>query len=490
MKAIKKIFSLFAVIVMLYVCCNTISASTITVKPPVGTDANAENTYNLYKIFDATVSGDAVSYTLPNNVTDPPSGFSVDSAGNVKLTRTTGTLTELTEEEISGIKTYVTTNADKLTHLTRTVKGTTNAEFDDLGAGYYYITTTTGTFVMVKTNNADVTIQDKNTVPELTKEITNASGSITDKNGNIINPNQSDELGKNAIAQVGTEVSFESIIAVGKGMKSYVFHDTMDAGLSLNTSSIEVTYSAKPAGYTEATPVTSKVEGKDTITIEFYDGLAEGTTITITYKAVVTNQALTILPEKNTAYVEYGNGPTHGKTPEQITNTYSAKISVIKKDGKNTEADTDDSGLSGAKFKLYKLDGTTKKYYKLNVADTNNPASITWVETGGDEHESLSDGSVPVFIGLNDGTYYLEESFTPAGYNTAADVEVTITGYDYTAANLEQEKTVINNKGSVLPTTGGIGTTIFHIAGAGLAIGAAVLLISKKRMNNNWFLDD
>ena len=157
------------------------------------------------------------------------------------MTRTTGDLTQLTDEEIAGIKAYITANENKLAKVTETVTGRNVASFDNLAVGYYYIETTVGTLVTVDTAKTTLNLNDKNSIPGLTKEITAASGTITDKDGHSIDPATADELGKAAIGQIGTYVSYESVITVAKGMKSYVFHDTMDTGLALDTESIVVT---------------------------------------------------------------------------------------------------------------------------------------------------------------------------------------------------------------------------------------------------------
>jgi len=88
-----------------------------------------------------------------------------------------------------------------------------------------------------------------------------------------------------------------------------------------------------------------------------------------------------------------------------------------------------------------------------------------------------------LFKGLADGTYTLEESTVPSGYNKAADQTITIAKDDYTAANLEQTAEVINLSGSELPSTGGIGTTMFYVIGAILVIGAGVVLVTRRRMS-------
>ena len=148
--------------------------------------------------------------------------------------------------------------------------------------------------------------------------------------------------------------------------------------------------------------------------------------------------------------------------------------------------------MAGAGFVIK---DSTGAYYKLNAATDTAPASITWytlaegetlaqaIEAGKvTEYTSDAQGAVTAFTGLKDGTYTLVESTTPAGYNTAADYDFTISGTDYTTTNLEQSTTVVNESGTELPSTGGIGTTMFYIVGSVLVIGAAVVLISKRRM--------
>ena len=472
----KKILALVLALVMVLAVAAA-SASTITITPPTGTDANAENTYNIYKIFDAVVNADdatKVSYKLLDGIDEAPAGFTADTARNVSYTGS-GNGTDLTPEDIEAIKQYIADNNIPVAHDAVTVKGTATASFGDLDAGYYFIDTTTGTLVSIKTNNEALNLADKNSVPSLDKRITNASGTVSIDDVDTTN---FDEAGLKAIAEVGTNVEFTVPITVGKGMLDYVLHDKMSTGLSLNADSVSISYSAKPDDYTDATIKTgTDADEGDDLTIEFADGLAEGTVITVTYTAKVTNEALTITPEKNTAKVEYGNGPKTGFTPPKQTETYSAKIGVLKLDGTNGDAP-----LPGAGFKLYKLDGTTKLYYAYNATSK----TVSWgAEDDGDERITGNDGTIDPFLGLNDGTYYLKESTVPDGYNAPeSDTEVIILGDDYTANNLEQVKTVRNNQGTVLPSTGGIGTTIFYIVGGLLVIGAAVILVARRKSHD------
>ena len=112
-------------------------------------------------------------------------------------------------------------------------------------------------------------------------------------------------------------------------------------------------------------------------------------------------------------------------------------------------------------------------------------ASVSWVEDIKDATEYVSDseGVVPAFTGLANGTYTVIENTVPEGYNKAEDSTFTIEEHDYTDENLNQKATVINKAGIILPHTGGIGTTIFNVIGTILVIGAGVMLVARRRMN-------
>ena len=204
-------------------------------------------------------------------------------------------------------------------------------------------------------------------------------------------------------------------------------------------------------------------------------------TLYFVYSATVTNDALTTSPENNTAWLDYGHEPGQNHTPKITVHVYSAKITVEKKDGAGQP-------LSGAKFKLKNADGN---YYKLETV--NNKPVVSWVaEASAPEVEAVAVGNPAtayeaVFKGLPAGTYTLIETTVPEGYNKAADQNFTIkpaTSTDndvFLAANLEQEATVVNNQGSELPSTGGIGTTIFYVAGIVLVLGAAAIIIARRK---------
>ncbi len=449
MKKMKKIFALLIAMVMVLGMSTMVFAAgtgSITITPPSDVDTDATITYNVYKVFDADGNGTAISYKLVSGKTTAPAGFTVDSAGNVSYSGT-GTDGQLTQADIDAIAAYV---ADDDPVATVTSTDGANAVATNLPNGYYYITTTTGTVVTIDSTNPNAKVEDKNIVPGVDKTITGASSL--------------DENGKKALAQVGTVVDYKAEITVGKGQKGYVFKDTMGTGLSYVANSLTV------AGMTADKDYTLSVSGQN-ITVTFKDDaikdLAQNSKITVTYKATVTSDALTVNAAKNTATISYGNNSEFTSEPSE-TEVYNAKFTVTKKDG-------NDQPLADAGFVIKNADN---KYYKLDNG------VVTWVDTidAADEHKSDAEGAVPAFTGLANGTYTLIEKTVPAGYNKAADSTFTVAEHDYTTDNLEQKAEVVNNSGSELPSTGGIGTTMFYIVGSVLVIGAAVVLISKRRM--------
>ena len=212
----------------------------------------------------------------------------------------------------------------------------------------------------------------------------------------------------------------------------------------------------------------------------------------------------------NEVYLEYSNNPNGtgtGKTLEDKVIVFTYELDVNKVDGNNV-----DKKLPGAKFKLLNSDQT--KYAQVDA----NSKLIGWTndETTATELESDVNGLFKV-IGLDDGTYFLKETLAPSGYNTLAEpiklvisantnngqlgsgntteletISVTV-GNDPSASGATTvgnsatgtvNITVKNNRGTTLPGTGGIGTTIFYVIGGGLMVAAAILLITKKRMEN------
>lgn len=470
----KKFLALLLALVMVMGLATTASAYTITVEdgvtgsasitvtlPTTEDGATANNTYKIYKVFDAvpTADGKNISYTLVSGKDTAPAGFAVDNAGNVTYAGTS-TNGALTDDDITAIAGYVTEN-DLVATVTTTA---TDKSFTVTGLpyGYYYITTTTGTVVTVDSTTPNATVSDKNKVPTSDKKITGA--------------NSVDEDGKKALAQIGTEVTFTGYVTVGSGTRNYVYHDTMSNGLEF-AGTVTVKVGGETVAATNYTLKTADING-ETFNVAFkndyIEDLDNGTVIEIIYKAVITDAAVTNDPEKNTAYLSYGETGSVNKTPISETEVYNAKITVTKKDGEG-------KALEGAGFVIKNAAG---KYYKYTPATDTTDAKVEWVAdiAQATEYKSDAEGKVPAFVGLANGTYTLIEKTVPTGYNKAADIDFTVKEHDYTVKNLEQTAEVVNKAGAVLPSTGGMGTTMFYIFGGTMMMAAVVLLVTKKRM--------
>ena len=495
MKHMKKMMALALAMVMVLAMGTTVFAAalptgtagadkTITITPPSGVAADAENTYTVYKVFNATTDGTNIAYKSLDGTA--PAGFVVDIDNNVYLgtatdaaTGATGeiqitvaggakkyivpsTAAELTAEQIAAIAAYT----GKVEVGTVTITGTTATTVTVPDYGYYYITTSTGTVVTIDSTHKSAAVQDKNTVPGLDKTITNTDKTTAGMAGTI------DADGKKALAELGKDVEYTATITVGKGAKGYEFHDKMGSGLTFKGND-NVTVTASPAvtGITgDWYTIKDTPDSGDTLTITFADGIAENTVITIKYVGTVNSDALTVDTGKNTARVDYGDENSNNHTPDSETNVYNAKFTVTKKDGKNQP-------LEGAGFVVKNADN---KYYK------KEGTVVSWVTDidQATEYTSNASGAVESFTGLVDGTYTLVEKTVPSGYNKAADSTFTIAASDYTSDNLVQTAEVINNSGAELPSTGGIGTVIFYVLGSILVIGSAIVLISRRRMEN------
>lgn len=462
------------------------AVKTITITKPEGITQDA--VYEVYKVFDATQNGEsgdtaAISYRLLSGVTEAPDGFTVDDAGNVYLGTTSSTATGAAGEiavRVNGEAVYITPQTDELTQTQinaiasyagkELIGKVTVTEDEDCKTvtvsdyGYYYITTSTGTCVTVDSTNPNADVEDKNTPAPAPEKIITSADSL-------------DAAGKKALAEVGTTVCFSVTLEKVKGAVNYVFHDVMSAGLEYQDD-VAVKIGDKEIKASETVNTTADGE---TFTVRADDqslaltfdndwlaDLDDSTEITVTYSAIVTGDALSTDPANNTAKLDYGNGYT---TDSDTVEVYNGKFTVKKQDEK-------EKPLAGAGFVVAKNDGSALVYYKL--AD----GVVTWVKSIDDatEYTSNAEGEVTSFTGLADGTYTLIEKTVPAGYNKAEDTEFTIKASDYEASNLEQSATVTNNIGVELPTTGGIGTTIFYLIGSILVIGAGIVLVAKRRM--------
>ncbi len=471
MKHARKLASLLLALVMVFALATTAFAAETVTTPTTGT-ITVENpvkgrTYTAYKIFDVVYDTKGhYSYTIDSN--NEWYGTVSDYARNA----THG----LTLTPVNGGDTYVVTTNDGFSApdfadaLKADVNGKAGktlsvadgkATVTGLDLGYYFVTSSTGALCNLTTTNPTVTIHDKNDMPFEKKD---------DK----------------VSAEVGETVNYtiKGKVPDYTGFTTYTYKvtDTMSEGLTFKKD-VKVTVGGTDV--TAACTITYDVDNnanKFTVSIPVKK-YTIGAEIEVTYSALVNENAVAKI-SKNSATLTYSNNPSEGteKTTTPVEETvYSSKIVIDKYEKGSTT-----TKLEGAEFVLYKEvtpeGGTTatKQYYKWNEENKK----VEWVENMADATVvTTNDKGEATFNGLADGTYYLVETKAPAGYNPLEEpVQVEVKGGS-TEADLSVTANVANSTGTTLPSTGGMGTTIFYVLGSALVLGAVVLLVTKKRMS-------
>ena len=423
-------------------------------------------------------------------------------------------------------------------HLTTAKSGTyANGEITGLDDGYYLIqdasdspsgtgATNSGAktrFILKVAGDENATVTAKSSAPSVVKKVkenTDVSDYVyTDAIGQKTDADYNDVADYN----IGDAVPFKLYGTMPDTIDDYskykyVFHDTLskqfDAPAAENVS-------VKIDG-TDAVDVNVNVDSTtNTITVTFDDikaknKITKSSIVTVEYNAVLNSDAVIGLNgQENEVYLTYSNNPNwtgegtpedSGKTPEDKVIVFTYELDVTKYlDNDHTPANATEGTKAG--FKLGNKDGS-----KWATVDDN--LRITgWVGDVAAATEVTTDATgIFKFIGLDDGTYTLRETTTPTGYNTMADLALTIDAttsndqnWNFGAENAAKsalsaikltmnnkettgdvtegkvEGSIINQKGSSLPSTGGIGTTMFYVGGGVLVAGAGVLLITKKR---------
>lgn len=391
-----------------------------------------------------------------------------------------------------------------------------------LATGYYLIvdSTTEGNQTVynpaVLAITSNITIQDKTSVPTLEKKVQENKKSVTGEYGNGFNDvadyNIGDDVPFHLIGSVPDMSQYETY--------KYTFSDTLGDGFDAPTS-VKVYLSDNKALDTEEdTDITSsftitnplaKTFTVSTNNLKTIAGVVTGKYVIVSYTAKLNSSAKIGLPGNvNTADLAYSNKPDQsgagdtdntGKTPEDKVIVFTYKLDTTKVD-----SDEDTTKLQGAEFKLK----NANNQYAVVDAD-NKVTSWSATEEGGSTLTSNAEGLFSV-TGLDDSTYYLKETKAPAGYNlpardfevkisattangqnwagTATDaltkIDVTVDGTAGTG-NVQTGTAAIvikNTKGSSLPSTGGMGTTVLYAAGAAIVLVAAFGIAFAVRRRN------
>lgn len=512
MKSIKRIIALLLTAVMTMTMSVTAFAADVnnlTVNVNSGQDLNGQ-TISLYKLFDLSTSGSGKNKNYAYTV-NTATGYkeAIKSALGTSLTGTTDedyanavkTLgadnSDLVQKFANDFTEYALKNGETVTATKTSGKisgeNTTSFVFDELGKGYYLVYVTGGKKIQSSLVTVDGTteVKLKTEAPNITK--------IADKD----------------TVSIGQVVKYTVTGSVpdttGYDQYEYKIHDTLSNGLDFvndangtaatgNTVNVKVAFKDGTDASTAPTTATLDTSNKRKMTLDLSAWVRanqanKGKEFTVTYYAKVNANA--VVTEKNSATLEYGNKPgetTTTKPSEAKTPTYPLDINKHIK-GDNT------SRLAGAKFKLYsnKDDADAANENAIKVSAVADKAGHYVVDPTSTTTEFVSVDSITGqgynlhVNGLAAGTYYLVETEAPAGYNKLTapiKVEITKTGdetWTISKDGTEESDKIIdveNSTGSILPSTGGMGTIAFAVVAAILVFGVAVSFIRDKKREN------
>lgn len=466
MKFTKKLMSMLVALIMVFTLATpafaamegTLEGGSISI-----TNAVDGQTYSAYQIlYLESYNKDAGTYAYKANSAwkawlETQKGYvTIDDQGYVTWVKGANVdeFAKLAQEKLSG------KTADK----TATAADGT-ATLSGLNLGYYLVDTTLGTLCSLDTTNPTVAMKEKNEAPTITKDVQEDSNNTWgDKND----------------ADINQTVNFKATVTVKKGAENYTVHDTMSAGLTYKGVTAVKIGDADVAADNYTVSESDTCDGGCTFEVafknEYISTLAVGTEIVIEYSATLNENAVVGLPgNDNKVYLKYGDANKLSSTPVDKTTTFTWDMGVLKY-GNNDETKV----LKDAKFVLLNSD-------KSKVAKITDGKLVRWDAVTDDmdltpyELVTGDDGKITI-KGLDADKYYLRETQAPAGYNKlSADVKVTVTGIvDGTHTAVVAK--INNQSGTVLPSTGGIGTTLFYIVGGIMVVGAVVALITKKRM--------
>ena len=482
---------------------------TITIN---GVSADSAYVYEIYKMLDLesyNVTSGAYSYKVNADWTgffatdDALAYIDIDDAGYVTWTAADDddTVAAFAKKALAYAQTMVQEEGEEEAHVRiAPVKSSANegefvitgtsGKFTGLSLGYYLVDSNVGALCGLTTTNPDASINAKNGVPTIDKQVEE------DSTGNY---------GDGNTADIGQTVNFKTTINVHAGAQNYVLHDKMGTGLTfqgvkkiehLIPSGSGTTTTDVPVAYYEVVTegLTDGCTFHITFTQDFCDHLETNDKVVVYYSAML-NRNATCGDTVNTNESKLSYGEGHETNTDQTT-TKTFKFDIVKTDSQNALID-------GAQFRIYDaaeggneigvvpllesddvtpvLDAKGNPIYRRARADEQAAGlNVPIVVTG---------GKITV-VGFDNGTYYLEETVAPAGYNkltarqkfiiSDANLEATFNdGIFSTGSGVH----VVNKTGSMLPETGAMGTLMFISFGMFVALGTGILLVTKKRMS-------
>lgn len=508
----KKTMALLLALVMLFALAVPAMAATTTDGSITIKNATPGAEYKAYRIFDLEsydAENDLYYYTVnsawTNFVTGTGAGAAYVDVSKGFVTWNTGkqTAADLDAFAKAALK-FAKDNSIEASGSVTCSANADTAQIKSLSYGYYVIDTAAMSLCMLTTAAPAATIQEKPDKPTPDKEVQEDSN---------------ETWGKTNDADIGQTVYFTSTINVKEGYTAYVMHDKMSAGLTfgriigveLKHGSTTTTVNAE--NYTVNTTCTDECTFEITFDEDYCKSLASGDEIIVYYTAVLNEDAVIGgSGNPNDSWIKYFHNGSECESVKSETITYTWELKVFKYTETTTGDEAKRTPLSGAQFELRRNAGkedTAIGFVDITSSEEGATPTYRVAKTDDDTTKvtttiTTDAGGRFILQGLDSDTYYLVETQAPAGYNKLEDpimVNIDKDGMVYLVnkkdatggIKVEYEHTyladktvgVVNNTGSKLPETGGIGTTVFYVLGAALVVGALVVLVTRKRMNNN-----
>ena len=446
------------------------------------------HTYKLYKILNlesySYESGKAeegnYAYTLTGDKwdnfvkTNSGEGKFFTITDNKYVTFNEGEAATLAKEAIKFAE-----NKNLEISITPTKEENGNLVFSNLDLGYYLVDSSVGALCNLTTTNPTVTIQEKNGMPTVVKQVKEDS---------------TDVFGSNNTADIGQTVEFQTTITAQAGAHNYVLHDKMSEGLTFDEASVtvvlkknseaQVTTLVSPKDYVLKTAELGETDSICAFHIEFTEefcnSLNADDQIIVSYSATLNeNAVIGDAVNNNDTWLKYGDGTD---TAHSSTSTYTFKLPVFKYTG------VEKKGLGKAKFTLKNANGSDS-IQLVKVSDATEDTELTYRVAKTGEENTVTEITTPssgkfIIQGLDADTYLLTETEQPKGYNklaTPITVIIETDGKIKIDTSYVNVVEVENKTGTILPSTGGMGTTIIYMVGAILVIGSGIVLLSKKK---------
>ncbi len=483
------------------------------------TNATVGKSYSAYKVFDLTYSENdgGVSYTYTDKGNSDKFLNALresDSPFALALTTTYGVygITLKEGKTPSDVSVFLKNQVEKLEPVDTKTAESSELTFDNLDYGYYFVTSELGTVLTIDSTLPNVEVIDKNQKPDWDNGDDKPGKVIVDADGNKVTENT---------VNYGDVVNFSIAIDAtayveDKQVAYYYITDTLASGF---TSAINIVVKVNGDNIDETAYTITRNQNDDGsntfgITLPYKEAYGANAKIEVTYSAVVLDTAVLAeggnLNSANFAYDTREPGqelpdpnpdPKFPSENEKITRTYVYALGIVK-------VDSEGNTLEGAEFSVTDDKGgvicakATGEAGVYEYCAPEDPDAINQFAT--------DDKGILVIKGLAAGIYNVTEVVAPDGYNLLSGpikMEATL-GTQYTTkitayldengqvTDTQTDRTieyeagvnvaglvVVNNKGAELPSTGGMGTTLFYALGGMLAVGAAVLLVVKKRMD-------